>query len=190
MYKRRNKIIRALMDTFETVCLAAVFTVLATPGAAQQRIRSRPAEQSDQQLLDQFSQASAADLVARYFKGPPYPLFVIRRLIDLADPVVRPDLQDAFSRETQPLPRQSLAAALVRLRDPDAQYFDYLAAAAQDAVSSDLPYSCGSSKATTAKESTESPSELIAWARAHNIAVSDALRKAATELPGAVEALG
>jgi HEAT repeat protein len=38
--------------------------------------------------------------------------------------------------------------------------------------------------------STEYPLELIAWARAHNVALSDALRSAAIELPAAIEALG
>jgi hypothetical protein len=163
-----------------------VFTVFSVSSPAQQQPLGQHADQSDQQLLLQFSQQSASQLVARYFRGPPYPLFVIRRLIDLADPWVIPDLRDAFSRETQPLTRQSLAAALVRLRDLDSQYFDYLAAWARDAVSSDLPYSCGLTGGTMPEGSTE----FIAWARAHNVALSDALRRAAIELPAAVEALG
>jgi hypothetical protein len=167
-------------------CLGVFLALLSGSSPAQQQ----PRDQSDKQLLLQFSQQSASQLVARYFQGPPYPLFVIRRLIDLADPEVMPDLRDAFSRETQPLARQSLAAALVRLGDPDSQYFDYLAAWARDAVSSDLPYPCGLSRGTMPGGRAELPLEFIAWARAHSVALSDALRRAAIELPAAVEALG
>jgi HEAT repeat protein len=115
---------------------------------------------------------------------------VIRRLIDLADPSVIAALREAFSLETQPLTRQSLAAALVRLRDPDPQYVNYLAAWARNAVASDLPYSCGLSSGTVPDGRTEFPLEFIVWARAHNATLSDALRRAAIELPAAVEALG
>lgn len=174
-----------------TACLGTVFTVFsAVSSPDQQQTLDQPADRSDQQLLLQFSQQSASQLVARYFQGPPYPLFVIRRLIDLADRGVMPALRDSFSRETQPLTRQSLAAALVRLRDPDSQYFEYSAAWARDAVSSDLPYSCGLNRGPTLEGRTEFPLEFIAWARAHNVTLSDALRRAAIELPAAVEALG
>jgi len=77
-----------------------VFSVLSP--AQQQPLETTIPIRSDQQLLLQFSQQSAGQLVARYFQGPSYPLFVIRRLIDVADPRVMPDLRDAFSRETQP----------------------------------------------------------------------------------------
>lgn len=171
-------------------CLALFLTVLSGSSPAQQQVREPQADLSDEQLLFQFSHRQAGELVARYFHGPPYPLFVIRRLIDLADPKVLPDLRDAFFRETQPIPRQSLAAALVRLRDSDPQYFNYLALWARDAVASDLPYSCGFKSGTTPDGRTEFPPDFIAWAQTHNLALSDALRKAAIELPAAVEALG
>jgi HEAT repeat protein len=173
-----------------TACVGIALTVFSVWSPSQQQTLDQHADQSDQQLLLQFSQQSASQLVARYFQGPSYPLFVIRRLIDLADPRVMPDLRDAFFRESQALTRQSLAAALVRLRDPDSQYFDYLAAWARDAVASDLPYSCGSRRGATLEGRTEFPLEFIAWARAHNLALSDALRRAVIELPAAVEALG
>jgi HEAT repeat protein len=147
-------------------------------------------DQTNQQLVLQFSRQSASQLVAHYFQGPQYPLFVIHRLIDLADSSVSPALQDAFSHETQPITRQALAAALVRLRDPDPQYFAYLAASAQSAASSDLPYSCEIASGRTQYEESEFPLELVVWAQAHNLSLSNTLRRAAIELPAAVEALG
>jgi HEAT repeat protein len=164
-----------------------VFLIVLS-GSSLTRQQSRG--QSEQQLLLQFSQQSASQLVARYFRRPPYPLFVIHRLIDLADPAVMPALREAFSRDTQTLTRPFLAAALVRLKDPDSQYFNYLAASARNAVASDLPYSPGLSSITTPGGRTQLPSELVVWARAHNVALSDALRRAAIDLPAAVEALG
>ena len=191
---RAQRLIRERLPSrlANTAGLGVLLVALSGSSLAQQRSGDLRVDQSDERLLLQFSQQSASQLVARYFHGPPYPLFVIRRLIDLADPRVIPALRNAFSRETQPLTRQSLAAALVRLRDPDSQYFNYLAASARNAVASDLPFSSGLSSSTTPKGRAEFPSasELVVWAQAHNVALSDALRRAAIELPASVEALG
>lgn len=186
IYSIRRQILSRLVVT---VWLGMFLTIFSASSSAQQE-NVQHAGQSDKQLLLQFSQQSASQLVDRYFQGPPYPLFVIRRLIDLADHAATPGLRTAFSQETQPVTRQALAAALVRLRDPDSQYFDYLDGKARDAVSSDLPYLCGLTGGTTPDAKTEFPLDFIAWARAHDMTLSDALRTAAIELPAAVEALG
>jgi hypothetical protein len=195
MREERHQISRALKNAIDRVRLGMVFTTFSVLSMGQQQIPDRPDEQrpndhSDQQVLVQFSKQSARQLVARYFRGPPYPLFVIRRLIDLDNSAVLPDLREAFSHEMQPLTRQALAAALVRLRDPDPQYFDYLSASAREAVTSDIPYSCDLSEATMSEGRTGSQLQLIAWAQGHGVAFSDALRTAAIELPGTIEALG
>ena len=191
MIAAQNSIVERTGPLVNVLCLGVFLSLLLGLTPAQDgRRNQRVGDQSNQQAVIQFSQQSASQLVLQYFHGPPYPLFVIRRLIDLADSGVKPALRDAFCRETQPRTRQALAAALVRLRDPDSQYFTYLAAAAHEAAVSDLPYSCELSSGKTQDERAEFPLEFIAWAWAHDLSLSDTLRRAAIELPAAVEALG
>jgi HEAT repeat protein len=123
--------------------------------------------------------------VTVYFQRPPYPLFAIRRLIELADPAVIPAMRDAFDRETGTLARQLIAATLVRLGETDFRYFDYLARAALVAVNSDLPYRDDSTTDTGPRHD-----EIRAWAQARGLSPMQAIRKSTIELPAAVEALG
>lgn len=169
-------------------CLGMILVLLS--GSAESQEQSGTIDQTDSQLLLHFSKQSARQLVAHYLQKPPYPLFVIRRLIDLADPRIRPALRNAFCRETQLMRRQYLAAALVRLRDPEPQYFTYLAGWARDAVASNIPYSSEVSSGRPAIAGIEVSSELAVWAESHNLSFSDTLRAAVMELPAAVEALG
>jgi hypothetical protein len=157
---------------------------------AQPQQRLEPQSESDRQLLLAFSRKSARELVTVYFERPPYPLFVIRRLIELADPGVIPVMREAFEQETGVLTRQFLAAALVRLGDTDPRYFDYVARAALDAVNSDVPYRDNSTTQATADGSPRRHDEIHAWAQARGVPFIQAISTAAIELPGAVEALG
>lgn len=171
-----------------TACIPLVLAIVALSCLAQDNPIRERGDQVDQRLLREFGESPASELVTKYFQGPPYPLFVIRRLIDLGDPQVIPALRAAFSLETDPVPRQFLAAALVRLADPDPQYFSYLAKLGRDAVTNDLPYSGDSNGKSD--DLLRFPAELGAWARTHGVTVQDALRRAMIELPGTVEAMG
>jgi len=109
------------------VSLAAQETALVTAQEAQGELAA-------------FQRKSARELLQQHFHGPPFPLFVIRRLIELGDPLVIPTLEGAFAQETSEITRQFLAAALVSLGDPDPQYYNYVANAAATAVASDLRF--------------------------------------------------
>lgn len=165
-----------------------VFLLLCAAANAQEEKSSRTAR-GDEALLAEFSRKSASDLVAEYLETPPYPLFVIRRLIDLGDAAVLPTLRAAFERETGTITRQFLAATLVKLGDRDERYFKYVAEAAATAVSSDLPYSV-SAAASSVPENAGIPAAVVFWARTHRIHPQRAVWLATIELPAAVEALG
>jgi HEAT repeat protein len=144
---------------------------------------------ADSELARAFSEKSAPELVNSYFDLPSIPLLVIRRLMNFGDPRVIPALRNAFDRERQPLTREFLAAALVRLGDKDSRYFDYAAGEALDAVNNGVPY--WTSPATEAADGSdlERHEEIRSWSQAHRTPIVQAIRIAIIENPGAVEAL-
>lgn len=168
----------------------AVAIAVSASGVAQQASAPQPHDKTDQQLLVEFSQKSPSELLSKYFERPPYPLFVIRRLIDLGDPVVLPNLRLAFEQESSILTRQFLAAALVCLGDTDARYFQYVARAGLDAATSDLPYRDRPAADPTQSDVLQRHDEILAWALAHHQSALDTIRRATIEFPAAVEALG
>lgn len=170
--------------------LASIVVAGCAFALPQPQQRFEPQSEPDRELLLAFSQKSARELVIKYFERPPYPLFVIRRLTVLADPGVIPVIRDAFERETQTLTRQFLAAALVRLGDADPRYYDYVARAALEAVSSDAPYRDSSTALEALDGGPQPHSEVYAWAQDHGVPLIQRIRAVTIELPAAVEALG
>jgi HEAT repeat protein len=149
------------------------------------------AQRTDQQELEQFLRKPAGEVAREYFEHPPYQLFVIRRLIELGDPVVIPVLHRAFADETAITKRQFIAAALVSLGDLDPQYFEYIEQAARVAIGSELPFPVllkRGNGSTTAKLIYRP--EFVRYIQEHGLDLTVALREATSELPGSVEALG
>lgn len=147
---------------------------------------------ADRELALAFSKESAPELVSHYFDLPSIPIFLVHRLISLDDPRVVPALHDAFDRQTRPLSREFIAAALVRLGETDPRYFDYVAGTARDAVNSQLPFG-NRTQASVGNDSADGDlrghKEIRAWTQTHDLPSEDAAWKAAFEIPGAVEAL-
>ena len=174
----------AVMRFTRVLVMGALF--YAALHAQDEKSASR-SHRSDEVIRAEFSQKSAGELVVEYFGGPPYPLFVIHRLMELGDPIALPALQVAFEREQDNLTRPFLAAALIRLGDKDPRYFRYVADAATKAVKADLPLSL--SAAGLVAENGRAPSALITWAQVHRIDLQRALWLATVEFPAAMEAL-
>lgn len=166
----------------------ATVVLLSAAASAQNDKSASSGNRSDEVALADFSRKSAHELIKEYFGGPPYPLFVIHRLMELGDPAILPTLRIAFERARYNSTRQFLAAALVRLGDKNPRFFKYTAEAAARAVKSDLPLSL--SAAARVAESGRTPAALITWARVHRTDPQSALWVATVELPAAVEALG
>jgi hypothetical protein len=80
-----------------------------------------------------------------------------------------PSLKEWFGRSQDEEMKAELASALVRLRDPDNNYWDFLVQLAKPAVQSDAPYPLGGSK----EDHGVSP-EFDAWAKAHKLSVQEA----------------
>ncbi len=170
------------------VCLAAAVCSVALAQPSQQ---PKSEDAADQNILLAFNRQSAPELVSHYFDQPRIQLFVIRRLISLDDPRAIPALRTAFDTQTQPLTREFVAAALVRLGDTDQEYFDYVAGRARKAVNSDLPYSSRSVTALAAWDGGdfEEPEEVRSSAQIHNVPLMQAVWDATVEIPAAVQAL-
>ena len=115
--------------------------LLSAATNAQDKKSASRGNRSDEIILTESSRKSACELVAECFGGPPYPLFVIHRLMELGEPTVLPALQVAFERERDNSTRQFLAAALAKLGDKDPCYFGYVSEAATKVVEADLPLS-------------------------------------------------
>ncbi len=171
------------------VCLAIAVCSVALAQPSQQPNSNDAA--AGREVLLAFSRQSAPELVSHYFDQPRLQLFVIRRLISLDDPRAIPALRNAFETQTQPLTRQFIAAALVRLGETDQKYFDYVAGRARKAVNSDIPFSSRSVTALAASDSGdfEESEEVRSWAKAHNVPIVQAVWNATVEIPGAVQAL-
>src|SRR4030081_107613 len=121
-------IVLAEITTFSLSAISQVLPPVADESAGGQRD------------LETFQRKGASGGARKYVGRPPYSLLAIRRLIELGDPLVVPDLRRAFADEKDPARRQFIAAALVSLNDPDARYFDYVREAARSAISSVLPF--------------------------------------------------
>lgn len=170
-------------------CLAIAICSVALAQPSQQSNSNDAAP--GREILLAFSRQSAPELVSHYFDQPRLQLFVIRRLISLDDPRAIPALRNAFETQTQPLTRQFIAAALVRLGETDQKYFDYVAGRAREAVNSAIPFSSRSVTALAASDSGdfEESEEVRSWAHAHNVPIVQAVWNATVEIPGAVQAL-
>jgi HEAT repeat protein len=131
----------------------------------------------------------AGDVARKYLDRPPYSLLAIRRLIELGDPLVVPDLRRAFADEKDPARRQFIAAALVSLNDPDARYFDYVREAARSAIKSVLPFPVLLNQANRSVKEPGYRPEFYRAVKKQRLDFNVALQQAAIELPGAVEAL-
>ena len=168
-----------------------VLVFLAFPAFAFAQ-RHHAAEQSaDQQLLHAFMSKSPNEILHDYFHNPPYPIFAIRRLIDIGDPTVIPCLEQAFARQSQEPAKEFLAAALVDLGDRKPEYFDYVADRAKIAVTSDLPFPVRLD-APIRRGATLPPLKpaFTHWVREHGTNPDSALWQAAFDMPADVEALG
>lgn len=129
-----------ILEVFGTL-LRLVLLVLATESISlMAQVPPEPRPTPDRELRVDFLNKSGPQLVSEYFQGPPYPLFVILRLIELGDPAVVPPLERAFDIEAHNPTREFIAAALVSLGDKQPRYFDYVARYADIAVASDLPF--------------------------------------------------
>lgn len=149
----------------------------------------KPPSEAEGDPLFAFQRQSALELVNHYFDLPTIPLFITRRLINLGDPRAIPGLRGAFDRESKPLNREFIAAALVRLGDKNPRYFNYLTGAVLDALNEDVPYR--STRASDAAvDELELHVEIQTWAQVHSTPVTQAIWQATIEVPGAIEALG
>lgn len=166
--------------------------LVALPLVATAQAQSRDTAEAvtDRKDLVAFLQEPAGEIARKYFEHRPYPLFAIRRLIELGDPAVIPVLHQAFAAETGVTRRQFIAAAVVSLGDPDPQYFEYVAQAAREAIGNDLPFPVLLNGSNGSRLKTAYRPEFVRLVQEHGLDLTVALREAALELPSSVEALG
>jgi len=98
-----------------------------------------------------------------------------------------PALEEQFKRATDVDTKVSIASGLVKLKDRDDSYWNFLLEQATLAVDSNVPDSNFSESG--AKMMNETP-ELQAWADAHNVSVNTAGIHARYDFPGKVLQLG
>jgi len=75
-----------------------MFALFAAPNSVVAQQQNAAGQPTDPQLLHDFTTQTAGELVEHYFRTPPYPIFAIRRLMEIGNPVVIPDLEQAFTR--------------------------------------------------------------------------------------------
>ena len=94
-----------------------------------------------------------------------------------------PALEEQFRRATDVDTKVSIASGLVKLKDRDNTYWNFLLEQATLAVDSNVPDSVYSE--SQGKGTSQSP-ELQAWADAHNVPVNTAWHYASIDIPGKV----
>ena len=190
MAKKHDNCARAprVLSTYIVPLVLVMPIVSIHTGLCNGQDLGRTVSLSDQQLLAAFRGKSADELLQEYLRDPPYPIFAIRRIIDLEDRSVITGLERAFGRADRELTRQFLAAALVRLGASHPAYFEYLASGAAVAATSDLPFpvALGSQFDTVLRFKPE----FLSWVRKHGANLQFALWQAVYDLPAVVEALG
>lgn len=184
-YARESRVLPSCIRPVILVMSALLIHASAYTAQAPGGVLSR----SDQQLSGAFQRKSADELRNEYLRDPPYPLFAIRRIIDIGDPTAIPGLERAFARADRELTRRFLAAALVSLGESPPGYFEYLASGAAVAATSDLPFPVGLGLQSDTAVLPVKP-EFLSWVRKHGGDLQFALWQAVFDLPAAVEALG
>lgn len=151
------------------LCFVLGFPLL--PGSAQgQATQKRPTEVESAiaTAKSKTSEVNARDVVV---------------LADAGAVEAVPALEEQFKRAADIDTKVSIASGLVKLKDRDDTYWNYLLEQATLAVDADIPdpvYSESQGKVTI-----QSP-ELQAWAEAHNVSVNTAWQYASFDIPGKV----
>lgn len=180
-----------LCSSYSLVAWIVLALLLALPNLAIAQQQTAAGQSADQQLLHAFMAKSSKEILNDYFQGPPYPMFAIRRLMDIGDPAVIPRLEQSFARQRQEPVREFLAAALVDLGDVKPEYFNYVAARAKIAVTSDLPFPVRlDARIRPGARLPPLKIAFIHWVRQHDVDLDSALWQATFDMPAAVEALG
>jgi hypothetical protein len=98
-----------------------------------------------------------------------------------------PALEEQFKRATDVDTKVSIASGLVKLRDSDNTYWNFLLEQATLAVDSNIPDSAYSESQGKA---TSQPPELQTWANTHHVSVNTAWQYTRYDFPGKVLHLG
>ena len=99
-----------------------------------------------------------------------------------------PALEEQFKRETNIDSKLSIAAGLVKLKDQDPIYWDFLLEQATLAVDSDVPDPVFDSRGNPRQ--TPGSAEFEAWAQAHHVDANTVIHLTLFGLPGKVLQLG
>ena len=150
------------------VCLVSAFTLLP-PMAHAQEVQKTPTE-----LDDAMARVSAGDA------SSPRDVVVIANAGAMQ---AVPALEKEFKHATDVDTKLSIAAGLVKLKDHDDTYWNFLLEQATLVVDSDIPDSTYSQ--SQGKMVRMGP-ELQAWADGHNVSVSTAAQYARYDFPGKV----
>lgn len=182
---------RSALHALCSLIIGVTLVLLTKPNSAAAQGHDAPEPLSDQQLSAAFMRKPVGELLNDYFRGPPYPLFAIRRLIEIDDPVAIPGLERAFTQEVHEPAREFIAAALVSLGDPKPEYFEHVTRRAATAVASDLPFSVQLGIRPQHRLGVPPlKNDFLSWVQQHGGGLHSALWQAAFDLPAAVEALG
>jgi hypothetical protein len=122
----------------------------------------------------QDSPSKVSDAVERVKQGNVGTGFVdassyIETIANAAAVQAIPSLKEWFSRSQDEEMRAELASALVRLRDPDNTYWDFLLQLAKPTLESDAPFPLGGTK-----EDHGVSQDFDTWAKAHKLSVEEA----------------
>ncbi len=122
------------------------------------------------------------DAISRLGSGEVCPRSVVV-IADAGAVQAIPALEEQFKRATDVDIKVSIASGLVKLKDRDSIYWNFLLEQATLAVDSNVPDSVYSE--SQGKMTSQSP-ELQAWADAHNVSMKTAWQYAKQDIPGKI----
>jgi hypothetical protein len=128
--------------------------------------------------------AGTAEELIEFLNGPVFDQRVVNRLVELQAVEARPALRAAFDRFGEKREKQSIAAGLAALGEPDQRYFDYLRSLAEQVAESSMPFPLVfDSAGKIVPESHRTNQPFQEWCRAAGVDPDAVLLRAMTEDP-------
>jgi hypothetical protein len=182
MVAMRTEKVSNLVTHVRAFCLVICIEVLAGAGVGQTN-QGQPAV-----LPRTENSAKVQDAITSVKSGQVFPSDI--ETIAEADAIEAiPLLEEQFAKSQDSSTKMKIADALVRLRDKDDKYWDFLVRGVTPAIEDDAPFVLSYDENGKSRNTSPSP-DFLDWAATHHVSVSEAAANQMYNYPGAIMDIG